>query len=85
MSIFCYYVISSDFKSVFERRVKFDITFIYKVLNSGIDALDLLSEISLVTFPYYLRNLQLSKLNFISLITSTQPLWIVLVAQLIIC
>lgn len=37
-----------------ERRVEFDITFIFTVLNGAIDASDLFSEIWLAVVIYYL-------------------------------
>lgn len=45
---------SLDFKS--ERRVEFDVTFVYMVLDDIIDVSDLLFTISLAVPLYYSRN-----------------------------
>jgi len=56
---------SYHFKSLTERRVEFDVTFIYKLLNNNIVAPDLSSKLSLaISYYFYSRNPQTFKTNF---------------------
>lgn len=70
---------SFDFKSLTERRVEFNVTFIYTVLDGVIDALNLSFTISLAVPLYYSRNSSTFKT------IDTQLLCIVLITLLIIC
>jgi len=75
----------NNFRSLTERRVEFDVTFIYKVLYNVIDAPDLLSKLSLAVPYFYSRYLQTLKLIFTPLTMVTLPFLTALVALIIIC
>lgn len=58
MNVFRHGLSSLDFKSLTEWRVEYDVTFVYKVLNSVIDAAYLLSKISLAVLLKISSNFQ---------------------------